>query len=126
MDCVTIWFGFFASEDSLEAYLHEEVGDDDEAPWSAFADDTGVDLVSIERIESSFTDEPTGDARALLRGHDLPPGLVEAVEGLWSVMGGQVLANTALVVWGGDPPPPRSIETEDYALVQVGSFRAAA
>lgn len=126
MDCVTLWFGFFPSEERLEDYLHEEAGEGDDAPWSAFAEDTGVDLLAIERIESSFTDEPTSDARALLRGHELPPGLVDAVEGHWSVMGGRVLANAALVVWGGDPPPPRSIEAEDYALVQVGSFRATA
>lgn len=125
MDQVTIWFGFFPSEEDLEDYLLEEQ-DEGGLPWSAFAEDTGVDLLGIARIESSFNEVPTADARELLRGHDLPPGLVEAVEGHWSVMGGHVLANAVLVVWGGDPPPPRSIETEEYALVQVGSFRAAA
>lgn len=123
-DRVTIWFGFFPSEEELEDYLREE-HEPDEAPWSPFAEDAGVSLVDVHRIESSFLEEPTGDVRALLDGHDIPPGLVEAADACWEATGGQVLVNAVIIVWGEAVEVPRSVETEEYAIVIVGSFAAA-
>lgn len=118
---VTIWFGFFSSEEALDAYVQEET-DDEGVPCSFFAEDTGVEVLAIDRLAFSFLDEPTAEPRVLLEGHETPPGLVEAVEECWAITEGQVLVNSVVVVWGDVQPAPRSVEAEDYAIVLVGSF----
>ena len=120
METSHIWLGRFRSDAAVGEYFDERIYEDDEAPMNRFAEDQGVIFYDHDWVERSYCE--TSDLRGLVRGHSYSDDYLEEVTKLArerEIEG----ANVFVLADVNEFQSPRSIESRDYRLWYLGTFK---